>query len=113
IERIEVLADGSSAIYGSDAIAGVINIILRSDYEGAETRARLGGASAGGRDERLLAQSLGAGWSGGNAILMLQYQEAGRLGVEERPLGDLMQRPNDVLPETRSRGAGLTVQHHF
>src|SRR6476660_3640561 len=36
IERIEVLKDGASAIYGSDAIGGVINIILRKDYTGAE-----------------------------------------------------------------------------
>ncbi|MEN8179742.1 MAG: TonB-dependent receptor [Pseudomonadota bacterium] len=36
IERIEVLKDGASAIYGSDAIAGVINIILRKDFDGAE-----------------------------------------------------------------------------
>ena len=36
IERIEVLTDGASAVYGSDAIGGVINVILRSDYEGVE-----------------------------------------------------------------------------
>jgi iron complex outermembrane receptor protein len=36
VERIEILKDGSSAVYGSDAIAGVINIILRKDYRGAE-----------------------------------------------------------------------------
>ena len=36
IERIEVLSDGASAVYGSDAIGGVINIITRSDYQGAE-----------------------------------------------------------------------------
>ena len=42
IERIEVLSDGASAIYGSDAIGGVINIITRSDYEGAEMM--IGGA---------------------------------------------------------------------
>ena len=38
IERIEILKDGASAIYGSDAIAGVINIILRKDYQGAQIR---------------------------------------------------------------------------
>lgn len=38
IERIEILKDGASAIYGSDAIAGVINFILRKDYRGAEVR---------------------------------------------------------------------------
>ena len=38
IERIEILKDGASAIYGSDAIAGVVNIILRKDYQGAQIR---------------------------------------------------------------------------
>lgn len=42
IERIDVLKDGASAVYGSDAIAGVINIVTRSDYEGAEVRAYYG-----------------------------------------------------------------------
>jgi iron complex outermembrane receptor protein len=36
VERIEVLTDGASAIYGTDAVSGVINIILRKDYQGAE-----------------------------------------------------------------------------
>ena len=36
IERVEVLLDGASAIYGSDAVAGVINFIVRKDYRGAE-----------------------------------------------------------------------------
>ena len=40
VERIEVLSDGASAIYGSDAIAGVINIITRSNFEGMEVDAR-------------------------------------------------------------------------
>jgi outer membrane receptor protein involved in Fe transport len=42
IERIEVLTDGASSVYGSDAIAGVVNFILRSDYQGAEFRADYG-----------------------------------------------------------------------
>jgi len=41
VERIEVLKDGASAIYGSDAIAGVVNVILRSDYQGATVIALL------------------------------------------------------------------------
>ena len=36
IDRVEILKDGASAIYGSDAIAGVINFITRNDYTGAE-----------------------------------------------------------------------------
>ena len=48
IERIEVLTDGSSAIYGSDAIGGVVNIILKSGYEGAEVGGRYARASGAG-----------------------------------------------------------------
>ena len=44
VERVEVLKDGASAIYGADAVAGVVNIILRSDYSGAEFSGRYGGA---------------------------------------------------------------------
>ena len=42
IERIEVLSDGASAVYGSDAIAGVVNFILRKDYQGAELQLNYG-----------------------------------------------------------------------
>ena len=42
IERIEVLTDGASSIYGSDAIGGVVNLILKSEYEGSEVGGRYG-----------------------------------------------------------------------
>jgi iron complex outermembrane receptor protein len=48
IERVEVLKDGASAVYGSDAIAGVVNFILRKDFTGVELSATYGQPSAGG-----------------------------------------------------------------
>lgn len=54
VERIEVLKDGASAIYGSDAIAGVVNVILRKDYKGIEMSAGAGTA-AGKNDYRFSA----------------------------------------------------------
>lgn len=48
IERIEVLKDGASAVYGSDAIAGVVNFILRKDYKGGEVSAYAGVTQDGG-----------------------------------------------------------------
>lgn len=51
VERIEILKDGASAIYGSDAIAGVVNIILRKDYQGVEATVS-GGAFEGKNDYR-------------------------------------------------------------
>jgi iron complex outermembrane recepter protein len=52
VERIEVLKDGASAIYGSDAIAGVVNVILRKNYQGIEAAAGIGNA-AGKNDYRV------------------------------------------------------------
>ena len=52
VERIEVMGDGASAVYGSDAIAGVVNIILRKDFEGVQVQGRMGTPSRdGGGDE--------------------------------------------------------------
>jgi len=48
IERVDVLLGGGSAIYGSDAIGGVINIITRKDYRGVSVRARIDKSSTGG-----------------------------------------------------------------
>jgi iron complex outermembrane receptor protein len=57
IERVEILKDGASAIYGSDAIAGVVNFILRQNYQGLEVAAE-GGTPAhagGGTEEKISA----------------------------------------------------------
>jgi iron complex outermembrane receptor protein len=51
VERIEILKDGASAIYGSDAIAGVVNVILRKDYKGFEVAGQVG-RSEGKNDYR-------------------------------------------------------------
>jgi iron complex outermembrane recepter protein len=61
IERIEVLKDGAAAIYGSDAIAGVINVILRKDYQGAEVSAFAGTSSQGGATEMRASGTFGFG----------------------------------------------------
>ena len=50
VERIEILSDGASAIYGSDAIGGVVNIILRKDFNGAELRYGIGQTKVQGGD---------------------------------------------------------------
>jgi iron complex outermembrane receptor protein len=62
IDRVEILKDGASAVYGSDAIAGVINFILRSDYRGAEVSAYYGMPTrSGGGDQEKYAASIGFG----------------------------------------------------
>ena len=61
IERVEVLRDGAAAQYGSDAIAGVINIVLRKDASGGELGGRYGGYSDGGGDTHQLLGNIAAG----------------------------------------------------
>ncbi|MCD9031626.1 TonB-dependent receptor [Luteimonas sp. Y-2-2-4F] len=61
IERIEVMSGGASAIYGSDAVAGVVNIITRTDYNGDSFRLRAGTATRGGGDTGLFQ------WTGGRS----------------------------------------------
>lgn len=74
VERVEILPDGASAIYGSDAVGGVVNFILRKDYEGAETRARVG-QIAGDATETQISQLLGSRWERGHILLGYQYYE--------------------------------------
>src|SRR5687767_14354076 len=73
IERVEVLKDGSSAVYGSDAVAGVINVILRKDFEGFETSAGFGNTSGGDYEEQTLSAIWGTAGENSNATLIFDY----------------------------------------
>lgn len=85
VERVEVLTDGASAIYGSDALAGVINFILRDDYEGTEASLRYGAVTTGSLDEYQAAVTHGRSWAGGNALIAYEYFERTNLPSSDRP----------------------------
>lgn len=61
IERIEILKDGGSAIYGADAVAGVVNFITKNDYQGIEVTANLGTSSRSDGAEKRFGLSAGFG----------------------------------------------------
>jgi len=84
VQRVEVLPDGASALYGSDAVAGVVNIIMRDDFDGAETHLRYGSA-IGGRREVMASQLLGTHWNSGHAMLAYEYSDTTPLAAAERP----------------------------
>ncbi|MCX2780908.1 TonB-dependent receptor plug domain-containing protein [Microbulbifer thermotolerans] len=60
VERIEILADGASSTYGSDAIAGVVNLIMRKNFEGVSFKSRVGRPSQEGGDEESVSFVFGA-----------------------------------------------------
>jgi iron complex outermembrane receptor protein len=61
IDRIEILKDGGSAIYGADAVAGVVNFITKNDYQGVEANASFGDSSRGDGKEKRFGLSAGFG----------------------------------------------------
>ncbi len=73
IERIEVLEDGASAIYGSDAIAGVINIITRKKFDGAEVTGYFGRYSGFGGDTKQGSLTIGGGDEKLSAVVTASY----------------------------------------
>lgn len=107
VERVELLLDGASALYGADAVGGVVNIILRKDVEGAESRAYAGVGTAGEPAQVQLSQSFGRRWSGGGVFLALEYQKRDALRAEDRdytasadlrPLGGTDRRVTNSFP---------------
>jgi outer membrane receptor protein involved in Fe transport len=76
IDRVEVVADGASALYGSDAVGGVANIILRRDYDGLETTVRAGGSTDGGNFQKELSLVGGHRWATGGFMMALDASSA-------------------------------------
>lgn len=74
VERIEVLKDGASAIYGSDAIAGVVNVVTRRDFTGTELGAYVGQYEQGDGQRRSYDLTFGRGGDGWNAVVGLEYE---------------------------------------
>ncbi|WP_377315629.1 TonB-dependent receptor [Rhizorhabdus histidinilytica] len=109
IARIEILADGASAIYGSDAVGGVINMILKKDFEGAETRARFGSATSGSLRDYQFSQLAGTRWSTGHIMASYEYSKRAALpsadrrftrSADLRPLGGDDFRNSYSIPAT-------------
>jgi iron complex outermembrane receptor protein len=82
LQRVEVVPDGSSAIYGSDAMTGVVNLITRRNYDGAETLLRYGGAD--GFDEVQAQQIIGKTFDRGSVMGAFEYYDRGNLSTADR-----------------------------
>jgi iron complex outermembrane recepter protein len=111
IERVEVLTDGASAIYGSDAVAGVVNFVLRKDYDGAETGVRYGSVTDGGLRELQAAQSLGMTWNAGGGLLAYEYNHRDALDARDREFASGSDTPRTLLPEQRRHSIYATAHH--
>jgi iron complex outermembrane receptor protein len=97
IDRVEVLKDGASALYGTDAIAGVINFILRKDYTGAEVSGELAVTQHGGGNSGLVSAAYGFGdpaRDGYNVFGVVSLQKQQALHGSERDSTKTSHRPD-------------------
>ena len=84
VERVEILTDGASAIYGSDAVGGVVNFILRDDFEGVETLVQAGSAAEGDGDVLQTGATAGTTWGSGGAMLSYEFRAEDEILARDR-----------------------------
>jgi len=100
IERIDVVTDGASAIYGTDAVAGVANFVLRKDYNGLETNVRYGGVTSGAMTDTIASQTAGKTWGSGGVLGVAQYHDRTALWLSQRSFTNTSPGPTDLVPPT-------------
>ncbi len=84
VERIEVLLDGASAIYGSDAIGGVVNFIMRKDYQGAEFTADYGISDRDDGERQSVSITLGQSTDRGSVVAGVNYNKTDAVSAGKR-----------------------------
>lgn len=118
IDHIEVLRDGASAQYGSDALAGVINIILKQGAEGGQVQGSYGKYSAGDGDRSRIQSDFGFplgadGWLRISAEVFDQ-QPTNRAGLDNRPgFTELGKKFHVGIPESNGYNTFLNWQYDF
>lgn len=86
IQRVEVISGGASAVYGADAVGGVVNFILKNDFQGATLEARYGATEYGDNDEVTISGLFGANFEGGrgNVMVGLEHSQRGAVSATGR-----------------------------
>jgi len=110
VDRVEIVPDGASAIYGSDAVGGVGNVILRRDYDGVTVGARYGAATEGGLGTWERNVTAGTAWGSGGLIATYQSTSIDPVLARQRDYSDYMFDPTTLYPGSRLR-SGLVSLH--
>jgi len=103
ISRVEILKDGASAIYGTDAIGGVINFILKTNYNGVEASATTNSTEAGGGMNRRASLLAGHGnleEDGYNVMMSLTVDNNDKLSSNQRSFANGFQPGRGLSPDT-------------
>jgi outer membrane receptor protein involved in Fe transport len=110
IERIDVVPDGASALFGSDAVAGVANIILRRGFDGVETSARLAGSTDGGNFQQQYGATAGKTWQSGSLLASYEFARTTAIGAHQRSYAETRTPGVTLTPYLRHHNAALVVR---
>jgi len=110
VDRIDIVADGASAIYGSDAVGGVGNVVLKRDFEGVSIGASQGRATEGGLAKREYTATAGSMWTTGGVIAAVTDASTDPIFARERSYSDHLTEPYTLYPATDLR-SGLASVH--
>ncbi len=111
LERVDLVTGGASAVYGADAVAGVINFVLKDDFEGVEFNGTYGISEENDALRRRNDFTIGGNFADGrgNAVVSVGWTEAETLNQNERPFGLVALGSVNGLPQ----GSGTTVPGFF
>lgn len=96
VERLEIVPDGASAIYGSDAVGGVANVILKRDFDGVTVGAQYGGATEGGLITHQYNVTAGTTWATGGLIVAGEKTSNDPIYSDQRDYTHSMYRPSTL-----------------
>ncbi len=85
VERVDILPDSSSTFYGADAVGGVVNFVMREDFDGWQTEAYYGSATKGQLDENYVSQLYGARGEKGRGAIAFDFYSRDNLTAASRP----------------------------
>ncbi len=108
IKQVEVLTGGASAVYGSDALAGVVNFQLVDDFEGVELNAQFGSSTAGDSQKWNVDATVGGNFADGrgNVVLHTSFARRDAAFADDRDFSFFALGDNDVLPNTQDPNFG-------
>jgi len=100
IQRVDVLKDGASSTYGSDAVAGVVNFVTLKDFDGAKTSVTAGSVTSGQKLDYQVNQLVGTTWDSGGVLATYTYDRQDSLSAGSRSCCSTTILPSFVLPES-------------
>ena len=113
IERIDVITDGASAAYGSDAVAGVVNIIVAAPRDGAKATLSSGYATDGGGLDKRASVLAGKTWDGGGALLVYEHESQDGVLASQRDFTSTVYSPYSLLPSTNRNSYFLSGKQNI